>query len=171
MEVEDFKIQVLPLQDKLYSFALRFLGDSEDAKDAVQEVFLKLWKLRNSLDSYRSLVAFAMTVTRNHCLDRIKAKRTIPIEDNKVYSSQIVNITPGDILEKKDLAEIVRKIINELPENQRSVIQLRDIDGFDNQEIGEILKMDANNVRVLLSRARKKVREELLANYYTHGNK
>ncbi|MDX2445098.1 MAG: sigma-70 family RNA polymerase sigma factor [Bacteroidales bacterium] len=171
MEVEDFKIQVLPLQDKLYSFALRFLGDSEDAKDAVQEVFLKLWELRNSLDSYRSLVAFAMTVTRNHCLDRIKAKRTIPIEDNKVYSSQIVNATPGDILEKKDLAEIVRKIINELPENQRSVIQLRDIDGFDNQEIGEILKMDANNVRVLLSRARKKVREELLANYYTHGNK
>ncbi len=156
MEVEDFKIQVLPLQDKLYSFALRFLGDSEDAKDAVQEVFLKLWKLRNSLDSYRSLVAFAMTVTRNHCLDRIKAKRTIPIEDNKVYSSQNVNITPGDILEIKDLAEIVRKIINELPENQRSVIQLRDIDGFDNQEIGEILKMDANNVRVLLSRARKK---------------
>ena len=171
MEVEDFKIQVLPLQDKLYSFALRFLGDSEDAKDAVQEVFLKLWKLRNSLDSYRSLVAFAMTVTRNHCLDRIKAKRTIPIEDNKVYSSQNVNITPGDILEIKDLAEIVRKIINELPENQRSVIQLRDIDGYDNQEIGEILKMDANNVRVLLSRARKKVREELLANYYTHGNK
>lgn len=171
MEVEDFKIQVLPLQDKLYSFALRFLGDSEDAKDAVQEVFVKLWKLRDSLDSYRSLVAFAMTVTRNHCLDRIKAKRTIPIEDNKVYSSQIVNATPGDILEKKDLAEIVRKIINELPENQRSVIQLRDIDGFDNQEIGEILKMDANNVRVLLSRARKKVREELLANYYTHGNK
>ena len=156
MEVEDFKIQVLPLQDKLYSFALRFLGDSEDAKDAVQEVFLKLWKLRNSLDSYRSLVAFAMTVTRNHCLDRIKAKRTIPIEDNKVYSSQNVNITPGDILEIKDLAEIVRKIINELPENQRSVIQLRDIDGYDNQEIGEILKMDANNVRVLLSRARKK---------------
>lgn len=171
MEVEDFKIQVLPLQDKLYSFALRFLGDSEDAKDAVQEVFVKLWKLRDSLDSYRSLVAFAMTVTRNHCLDRIKAKRTIPIEDNKVYSSQIVNATPGDILEKKDLAEIVRKIINELPENQRSVIQLRDIDGFDNQEIGEVLKMDANNVRVLLSRARKKVREELLANYYTHGNK
>ena len=171
MEVEDFKIQVLPLQDKLYSFALRFLGDSEDAKDAVQEVFVKLWKLRDSLDSYRSLVAFAMTVTRNHCLDRIKAKRTIPIEDNKVYSSQVVNATPGDILEKKDLAEIVRKIINELPENQRSVIQLRDIDGFDNQEIGEILKMDANNVRVLLSRARKKVREELLANYYTHGNK
>lgn len=171
MEVEDFKIQVLPLQDKLYSFALRFLGDSEDAKDAVQEVFVKLWKLRDSLDSYRSLVAFAMTVTRNHCLDRIKAKRTIPIEDNKVYSSQIVNATPGDILEKKDLAEIVRKIINELPENQRSVIQLRDIDGFDNQEIGEVLKMDTNNVRVLLSRARKKVREELLANYYTHGNK
>jgi len=165
MEVEDFKIQVLPLQDKLYSFALRFLGDSEDAKDAVQEVFVKLWKLRDSLDSYRSLVAFAMTVTRNHCLDRIKAKRTIPIEDNKVYTSQIVNTTPGDILEKKDLAEIVRKIINELPENQRSVIHLRDIDGFDNQEIGEILKMDTNNVRVLLSRARKKVREELLANY------
>ena len=74
MNVEDFKIQVLPLQDKLYSFSLRFLGDSEDAKDAVQEVLIKLWKLRDNLENYRSILAFAMTVTRNHCLDRIKAR-------------------------------------------------------------------------------------------------
>lgn len=165
MNVEDFKIHVLPLQDKLYSFSLRFLGDSEDAKDAVQEVLIKLWKLRDSLENYRSIFAFAMTVTRNHCLDKIKARRTVPIEDNKVYSGQVVNTTPGDILERKDLTEKIKRIIGELPENQRSVIHLRDIDGFDNQEIAEILSMDVNNVRVLLSRARKKVREELLKNY------
>lgn len=165
MNVEDFKIHVLPLQDKLYSFSLRFLGDSEDAKDAVQEVLIKLWKLRDSLENYRSILAFAMTVTRNHCLDRIKARRTVPLEDNKVYSGQVVNTTPGDILERKDLTEKIKRIIGELPENQRSVIHLRDIDGFDNQEIAEILSMDVNNVRVLLSRARKKVREELLKNY------
>ena len=165
MNVEDFKIQVLPLQDKLYSFSLRFLGDSEDAKDAVQEVLIKLWKLRGSLENYRSILAFAMTVTRNHCLDRIKARRTVPLDDNKVYAGQVVNTTPGDILERKDLKEKIKRIIGELPENQRSVIHLRDIDGFDNQEIGEIMSMDVNNVRVLLSRARKKVREELLKNY------
>jgi len=165
MNVEDFKIQVLPLQDKLYSFSLRFLGDSEDAKDAVQEVLIKLWKLRDSLENYRSILAFAMTVTRNHCLDRIKARRTVPLDDNKVYAGQVVNTTPGDILERKDLTEKIKRIIGELPENQRSVIHLRDIDGFDNQEIGEIMSMDVNNVRVLLSRARKKVREELLKNY------
>ena len=165
MNVEDFKIQVLPLQDKLYSFSLRFLGDSEDAKDAVQEVLIKLWKLRDSLENYRSISAFAMTVTRNHCLDRIKARRTVPLKDNKVYSGQVITTTPGDILERKDLTEKIKSIIGKLPENQRSVIHLRDIDGFDNQEIGEIMSMDVNNVRVLLSRARKKVREELLKNY------
>ena len=165
MNVEDFKIQVLPLQDKLYSFSLRFLGDSEDAKDAVQEVLIKLWKLRDSLENYRSILAFAMTVTRNHCLDRIKARRTVPLDDNKVYAGQVVNTTPGDILERKDLTEKIKRIIGELPENQRSVIHLRDIDGFGNQEIGEIMSMDVNNVRVLLSRARKKVREELLKNF------
>lgn len=165
MNVEDFKIQVLPLQDKLYSFSLRFLGDSEDAKDAVQEVLIKLWKLRDSLENYRSILAFAMTVTRNHCLDRIKARRTVPLEDNKVYSGQVVTTTPSDILERKDLTEKIKRIIGKLPENQRSVIHLRDIDGFDNQEIGEIMSMDVNNIRVLLSRARKKVREELLKNY------
>lgn len=165
MNVEDFKIQVLPLQDKLYSFSLRFLGDSEDAKDAVQEVLIKLWKLRDSLENYRSISAFAMTVTRNHCLDRIKARRTVPLKDNKVYSGQVVNTTPGDILERKDLTEKIKSIIGKLPENQRSVIHLRDIDGFDNQEIGEIMSMDVNNVRVLLSRARKRVREELLKYY------
>lgn len=170
MNEEDFRIQVLHLQDRVYGLSVRFLGDSEEAKDAVQEVFIKLWKLRNSLIQYRSLKAFALTVTRNHCLDRIRARRTIPIVNDKIYSGQIVNATPEDILEKKELSEIIKMIIDDLPENQRSVIHLRDIDGFDNNEIGEIMNIDVNNVRVILSRARKKVREELLDKYYKHEN-
>ena len=79
MDTERYKNEVLPIKDKLYRFALRLLGDSEEARDAVQETFLKLWKLRDKLDTYRSLEAFSMTMIKNYCLDKIKARRTVSI--------------------------------------------------------------------------------------------
>jgi RNA polymerase sigma factor (sigma-70 family) len=73
------------LKDKLYRFALRLLGDGEEARDAVQETFLKLWNLRDKLNMYRSLEAFSMTIIKNYCLDKIKARRTVSLE--QVYFS------------------------------------------------------------------------------------
>ena len=149
------------MHKKLFSYSLRLLGNSEDAKDAVQEVFIKLWKRRETLEEYRSLEAFSMRVTRNLCLDKLKAKKPEYVEEKTLQMVRTSGSTPAELLERKETYGRIKEIISGLPENQRSVIHLRDIEGYEYKEMGEILNMDLNNIRVLLSRARKAVREAL----------
>ncbi|MEA3445593.1 MAG: sigma-70 family RNA polymerase sigma factor [Bacteroidota bacterium] len=172
MSTEEFKLEVLPINQKLYYFALRFLKSAADAEDAVQEVFVKLWKIRDKLGTYNSIEAFAYTVTRNHCLDKLKAKRTYSIEDSMYGEPGQANATPADRTEIVEKLALVKKIISDLPEQQRMVIQLRDIDECTYDEIAQMLDMEPNAIRVNLSRARKKVRDEIakIYNYEVSGN-
>jgi RNA polymerase sigma factor (sigma-70 family) len=80
MDADQFKKDVLPLKNKLFRFASGLLNDREEARDAIQEVFEKLWKIRDELSRLNSLEAYAMKVTKNHCLDRIKSRRTVPLD-------------------------------------------------------------------------------------------
>lgn len=160
MNLEEFKIQVIPLKNKLYRFAKRFLANAEEAEDMVQEVFIKLWNRRDKLDEYRSVEAIAMVTTRNLCLDKLKRRK---INDEKIKNLKD-EMTESQLDQKTDLSGIIHKIyqiIQTLPEQQRSIIQLRDIEGYDFKEIAELLDMNENAVRVNLSRARKKIRESL----------
>lgn len=160
MNLEEFKIQVIPLKNKLYRFAKRFLANAEEAEDMVQEVFIKLWNRRDKLDEYRSVEAIAMVTTRNLCLDKLKRRK---INDEKIKNLKD-EMTESQLDQKTDLSGIIHKIyqiIQTLPEQQRSIIQLRDIEGYDFMEIAELLDMNENAVRVNLSRARKKIRESL----------
>ncbi len=171
MNSEEFKNIVLPLSNKLYSFAFRILKRREEAEDAIQEVFLKLWKLRNKLKEYRSLEAFAMTVTRNYCLDKIRTTHTVSVEDNYYYNNPaMIDDTADRKLDMKDAVSHVKDIINNLPEQQRMVIHLRDIEGNSYHEISKIMKENVNTLRVSVSRARTKVREEL-NKLYQNGSK
>ena len=160
MNLDDFKKQVIPLKNKLFRFANRLLENREEAEDMVQEAFIKLWNRRDKLDEYRSVEALAMVTTRNLCLDKLKRKK-ITIEKIENLKDEM---TDSQQDQKTDLSEIVHKIhqiIQNLPEQQRSIIQLRDIEGYDFEEITELLDMNENAVRVSLSRARKKIRESL----------
>ncbi|MBN1413996.1 MAG: RNA polymerase sigma factor [Bacteroidales bacterium] len=163
MDAAEFKEKVIPLTGKLYHFARLLLKDNAEAEDTVQEIFLKLWKLRSELGGYSSLEAFAMRITRNWCLDRLKAKKPLYIENysfgHEPFSDKD---NPLRMLEKTDQTSIIRKIIQALPEQQQSVIQLRDIEGLEFDEIAEIMDMNINAVRVTLSRARSKIREHLI---------
>jgi RNA polymerase sigma factor (sigma-70 family) len=165
MTPQEFKIRVFPLKNKLYRFSKRILDDPEEAKDIVQEVFIKLWNKRENLAEYRSIEALAMVTTRNLCLDKLKIKK---------YPSESIDKLRDEVEEtryeeKRDLSDIVQKIhhiIKALPELQRTIIQLRDIEGYDFDEISGILDMNENAVRVNLSRARKKIREILVNNKF-----
>jgi RNA polymerase sigma-70 factor (ECF subfamily) len=160
MNLEEFKIQVIPLKNKLYRFAKRFLANAEEAEDMVQEVFIKLWNRRDKLDEYRSVEAIAMVTTRNLCFDKLKRRK---INEEKIKNLKD-EMTESQLDQKTDLSDIIHKIyqiIQTLPEQQRSIIQLRDIEGYDFKEIAELLDMNENAVRVNLSRARKKIRESL----------
>ena len=163
MDAAEFKKIVLPMSRKLLHFSFHLLRDSGEAEDAVQEVVLKLWKIRDSLENYNSLEAFAMKVTRNWCLDRLKAKKPVYIEAYHYgYDRQTEENNPQRLLEQSDKMDLLYKVLNKLPDQQKQVVQLRDVEGLDFDQIAEIMDMNMNALRVNLSRARNKIREELI---------
>ncbi len=160
MDTNRFKSEVLPLKNKLYRFACRLLNDGEDARDAIQEVFIKLWDRRDKLDDLNSIEAFAMTVTKNYCLDRIKGRKTVSIEQTKsLLFRESEGVTAEKNIELKDSANYIEKLIATLPEQQKMIIQLRDVEGYEFEEIEKALDISVNTIRVNLSRARKRIRE------------
>ncbi|OFX89103.1 MAG: hypothetical protein A2W99_02115 [Bacteroidetes bacterium GWF2_33_16] len=174
MDVNTFKSVVLPLNRKLYAFAIRFINDTDEAKDIIQEIFIKLWNIRDELEKYNSVEALAMRMTRNLCLDKIKLKKTVPL--NPMLQQQVYEDNTKKEAEQEVLiaANRAKKIIEQLEDPQKSIMQLHDIQGYDYDEIAEILNMNINTIRVTLSRARKKVKELLMNKYYNHektGNK
>jgi RNA polymerase sigma-70 factor, ECF subfamily len=161
MNAERFKAEVLPLRNTLFRTARRMLEDNADAEDAVQEVFLKLWNLRENLDRYDSIAAFATTMIRNLSIDTIrKRSREGPIEDELYRQAGPDN--PVTRLEHKSSDELLRAIIDRLPTLQQIVLKMKDIEEYELEEIAQITGSSNEAVRVNLSRARKKVREEYI---------
>lgn len=151
---------IYPVKDKMYRLALRLLTSREAAEDATQEVLLKLWSRNDKLKHYANLEAFAMTVTKNHCLDQLKLKQNNNLKI--VHSNYDNNQTNIQVqLEFSDELELVGRILKELPEQQQLIFQLRDVEQYEFGEIAEITQMNETAIRVTLSRARKKIREEL----------
>jgi RNA polymerase sigma-70 factor (ECF subfamily) len=148
----------------LYRLAKRLLNNTPDAEDAVQEVFLRLWTKREVLMEYRSIEAFALTVTKNLCLDRMKSKG-YKLDELTENHEKMGDTNPYKKLELADSFDKIQMIIQTLPEQQRMIIHLRDIEEYDLDEIAEIMELNMNTVRVNLSRARKKVREMLTKTY------
>jgi len=162
MVARDFKINILPVSKKLLRFATHFLKDEDEAKDVVQDVFLKLWQKRDELEKVDNIEAFAMRMTRNRCLDFIRANKTIPIsaETERRIKQETVDVHVQ--VEFTESANMIKKLINELPDLQRTVMYLRDIEQLSYDEIAETTELQLNAIRVNLSRARKKVRDEFL---------
>ena len=145
----------------MYRLALRLLVSKEAAEDATQEVLLKLWSRKQTLGTYNNLEAFAMTVTKNHCLDQLKLKQNNNLR--LVHS----NYEDGETslqrkMEVQDDLNWVQKIIAALPEQQKILIQLRDVEQYEYEEIAEMTNMKETAIRVALSRARKKIKEEMI---------
>lgn len=161
MTPQEFKTEIFPLGPKLYRFALKMLGKREESEDMVQDTFLKLWSNKDKLSEIKNLDAFAMTITRNLCLDRIKSKSW---QSQSSLGDEIIE-APGNLslsMEMIDEVQKAKKAIDDLPELQRMTIHLRDIEGMEYEEIAEILGTNVNAVRVNLSRARKQVRDVLI---------
>jgi len=161
MKPEVFKTDILPLRDKLLVTAFKMLEDKQDAEDAVQEVFIKLWHLRDNLDKYDNVAAFATTVTKNLCIDKIRVRdRNVPLDDELFRRAGPDN--PYLQLERKNTEEVLKAIIEGLPALQQAIIRMKDIEEYELNEIAEITGTGVEAVRVNLSRARKKVREEYI---------
>lgn len=163
-----FRDDILPLKDKLFRLALRVTLDRAEAEDIVQDTLLKLWEHREEWNTIQSLEAFSMTICRNLALDRNKAARNSNAQLNEELDAPPDNITPLDEVDSKMRLEMLRRLIDGLPETQRSIILLRDTEGKTYDEIAEILKLSESQVKVYLHRARQKIREQF-ARIERHG--
>lgn len=163
MDKNEFTAIVMPLKDRLYRLAKRILVSTDEAEDAVQEVFLKLWKGKQQIENYKNPEAFAITMTKNYCLDRLKSKQAsnLKIVDSNYQTSE--NIEKN--IEANDGVELVFKIMETLPEQQKIILQLRDVEQFEFSEIAKMLDSNETAIRVSLSRARKTVRDEMIKKY------
>lgn len=160
MNLSQFEIQIIPLKDKISRLAFYLLSDKTDAEDATQEVFIKLWNLRAELSGVENMQAYVLRITRNLCLDRIRALNRRS-QNDEVSEDLVVEKdgNPYELAEIKDTVSVVKKIILSLPETQRTIITLRDIDELEFEEIAEITGLNENAIKVNLFRARQKIRE------------
>lgn len=169
MTQTEFLNIVMPFKDKVYRLAKRLLVSTEEAEDATQEVLLKLWNNKKKIEGYKNVEAFSMTMTKNFCFDKLKSKQA---QNLKIVHSNYEdgNTSLQKQVEANDSVNWVSKIIEELPEQQKLIVQLRDIEEYDLDEIAEMLEMNNTAVRVGLSRARKTIREKL-TNTHNYGIK
>lgn len=155
MNQETFKNTVFIYKDKLYRFARRILVSEDEAFDVVQDVLMKLWDKREQLVQIENIEAYAMRMVSNDCISRLR-KFDIREDYKNNYSGNIVR---EDQIE--EIKPLILNYINQLPDKQRAVMHLRDVEEYELKEIAEILNLDPTAVRVNLTRARKKIKEQL----------
>ena len=151
MNQSDFLKSVLPFKDKVFRLAKRLLVSTEEAEDATQELYFKLWKNKAKIAEYKNVEAFAMTMTKNYCFDRLKSKQASNL--TLVHSNYKEKDTSLDKkLEYRDSVSQVYKLIEKLPEQQKLVIQLRDVEEYDFEEIGKMLDLKPTIFTTILKR-------------------
>ncbi len=167
MNQKEFITITNPFKDKVFRMAKRLLVSTEEAEDATQEVLVKLWTKSDRLNDLRSIEAMAMTMTKNYCLDQLKSKRASNLKlVHSNYTDREASLQQK--VEDRDSISWVEKIINELPEQQKLIIQMRDIEQYEFEEIAKIMDMNETAIRVALSRARKTIRE-FMTNTHNYG--
>ena len=165
MTQTDFVKLVMPFKDKVFRLAKRLLVSHEEAEDATQEILMKLWNNKGQIEQYKNVEAFSMTMTKNFCLDRLKSKQA---QNLKIVHSNYQDNTTSlqKQVELNDSVAWVSKVIEQLPEQQKIILQLRDIEQYEFEEIATMLDMNETAIRVALSRARKTIREQLTQTHH-----
>lgn len=156
MESVQFDTAVLPLRDKMFRFARSILLRPDEAEDVTQDTLLKLLQSPTGLAGCRNVEAFAMTVLRNGCYDRLRRRQV------RGYDSDFPTLAVPDDSGRMSDRELVAQAMARLPDAQREVLHLKDIEGYQTYEVAEMMDMEENRLRVILSRARKRMREEVI---------
>lgn len=155
-----FLQHIYPLRDKMYRFALRITGNVQEAEDVVQEVMERLWKQQpEQSHTVQNWEAWCMTMTRNRSLDKNRRKPASPIEG---IPEPAHTDSPAVYAEKSDMVAHIRRLIQLLPEKQRLVIHLRDLEDMTCDDIAQTLDISLEQVKINLYRARRTLHQHLL---------
>ncbi len=164
MSLETFNEQVLPLKDKLYRYSLRIVKDQQEAEDVVQDIMIKVWNKRDEWKDWSSIEAMCMTMTRNLSIDRTRSKHRHTDSMPDHFDAPDVDQSPAQKAVTSDMMNHIQQIIDQLPEKQKSIIQLREIEGYTYKEIAEMLEISISQVKISVHRARLFLKKALLKN-------
>lgn len=158
MDRNRFKQVWLPLSDSFYRVAFTILGSVDDAKDAVQDLYIKLWNMRGSLDNVRNPLHYGVRTVRNICIDRLRRGRRISNDDVSLAEDTSSGVPAADrSLAGREMLEQLEKAMDSLPQAQRTVVEMKFFRQLEYDEISAMTGMSPINVRVLVSRARKAI--------------
>ncbi len=153
-----FHNNILPLADRMFRYAVSMLQSSSTAEDIGQDSLLKIWDRRKTLDTIHNPEAWAMRVVRNGCIDNIRSSRFTAFDEsheNKLY------VNNEDTMVYQDQQKWYNEAIDSLPEKQKEVFHLREVECLTYHEISDIMGIGESDVKVNLHRARTKVRETM----------
>ena len=157
-----FHTDILPLKNELYRLALRITMNAADAEDVVQETMMKVWNRRDQWNQIESIEAFCLTICRNLSLDKVRRmdNQTQTLDAAYDPKDQGVASNPEEQAIQSDRVRLVRQMISQLPEKQRSCMQLRDMEGKSYKDIATVLDITEEQVKVNIFRARQTIREK-----------
>lgn len=159
MDAQQFQNNILCYSDNMYRMALSILRDENMSRDAYQELMTRLWVKRKQLEKLENPRAFLLTSMRNLCIDLLRKER----ESEEVSpNSEYIAPNPHQLAEQSDSVSFICKMIDSLPEMQRTIVRMKDVEDLDISEIAEVMQITENAVMVTLSRGRKKLREIIM---------
>lgn len=159
MTHEQFKRDILPMHESMYRIAYTVTRSQEDAADIVQDTFVKLWQNRHRLKSVDNLQAYCHTALRHQCITHIRTKRASDSIDTIEIQHLEAKAQYPDRIEHRDTIHLLQRIISLLPDRQREIISLSTFSGFSNEEIAQATGLSDANVRAILSRTRRRIKE------------
>lgn len=162
MPTTSFQHDILPLKDKLFRLALRITLNPAEAEDVVQETMVKVWNRRDSWGTIDNIENFCLTICRNLAVDKTRhmSNQTLSLETEMEPSDNSHHANPEEQVIQQDRIRLVRQLIDQLPEKQRSCMQLRDIEGKSYKDIATILQITEEQVKINIFRARQTIREQ-----------
>lgn len=150
-----FRLAMLQHHRTVYQVCYRLLGDAHEAEDVTQEAFLRYWQLSSEV---RGAKAWLITVARNKCLDRLRSSKRLVGAEPELFDRQPDERDPEWHATRDETSSHLMQLVDELPEPQKSLIVLFDIQGMTGAECAEILDLNINQVKVYLHRARRRLR-------------
>jgi RNA polymerase sigma-70 factor (ECF subfamily) len=153
--------QIEVFKNKLFRYALNMLKNELDAEDVIQELLVRIWQRKEQFDQIENKEAWCMTVTRNLCIDKIRSRKQSSQDVSDYHFIADHGATPDIVTEDRENLKIVMDVLNSLPENQKEIIHLRDVEGYTYKEISELTGLSEDQVKVNLFRARQRLKEKL----------
>ena len=164
MKKISFRNDVLPLKNELYRLALRITLNHAEAEDVVQETMIKVWNRRDRWDELESIEAFCLTICRNIAIDKTKKaeNQNQSLMDEHDTPDHSYSSNPEEQAMQQDRISLIRRLIDTLPEKQRSCMQLRDFEGKSYKEIAKILDVSEEQVKINIFRARQTIKQKFI---------